>query len=108
MTYLEQMLLAESGEFQGRVRQALVTVALGIFAAKPKAEPLDPIKYAARQTARQTQAKAILSNPASYQRNFSAVIVATEGFPSDADDAAITQRVKAVWNFVAGLEDDAE
>lgn len=108
MNYLEQLRLAENGEFQGRVRQALVTVAVDIFTTPPKLAPADPIKYAARQTGRQALAKNILAQPATYQRNWSAVIVAGKDFTPEATDDEITAAVRKLWNVVAGLEAEAE
>lgn len=108
MTYLEQLKLSESGEFQGRVRQALIVVAVDIFTTPPKANPPDPIRYAARRSARQALAKAVLSNPANYQRNWSAVLVSGKDFVAEATDEELTVAVRRLWNVVAGLEAEAE
>ena len=99
MDFLGQIELAENGEFQARVRQAVITAAIAILADRPANTP-QAIDLHKRRTA---LASKILTDPLSSQRAWSYAIVSNVAIDGDSTDSDIQWTVSAMWNAMAGV-----
>ena len=99
MDFLGQIALAENGEFQARVRQAVITAAIAILADQPANTP-QAIDLHKKRTA---LASRILTDPLSSQRAWSYAIVSNVAINGDSTDGDIQWTVNAMWNAMAGV-----
>lgn len=99
MDFRGQIALAEDGEFQARVRQAMVTAAVHLMGRRPENTP-GAIALHAKQTA---LAHAILVDPLAKQRAWAYVVVANPQISAQSADADIQRTVNAIWNEMAGV-----
>lgn len=105
MEFLGQIELAESGEFQARVRQATITAAVAIMADRPANTP----QAIALHEKRARLAQRLLNDPLGMQRAWAYAVASNVAISAASSDGDIQWTVNAMWNAMAGvvLEADA-
>lgn len=99
MDFLGQIELAESGEFQARVRQAVVTAAVQILADRPENTP----QAIALHGMRAALAHATLVDPVAKQRAWAYAVVSNAAISTESTDSDLQWTVNAMWNAMAGV-----
>lgn len=100
MTLLEQSELAENGEFQARVRQAAITAAVAVVAARPDNTPQAISAHAKRVE----WARRVLNDPTSYQRALAMSVTSNPGLSGAlAPDADIQYTVNSMLDSWSGV-----
>lgn len=99
MDFLGQIELAESGEFQARVRQAVITAALQILADRPINTP----QAIALHGKRAALAHAMLIDPLSKQRAWAYAVASNVAISKDSTDGDLQWTVNSMWNAMAGV-----
>lgn len=103
MTFLEQAMLAEDGEFQARVRQAAITNAVAVLADAPANTP----QAIEAHTKRATFATLILRDPTSHQRALAMSVASNPGLTGGAaPDVDIQYTVNTMWDAWSGVTKD--
>lgn len=105
MDFLGQIELAESGEFQARVRQATITAAVQILADRPANTPQAIVLHGRRAAL----AHATLIDPLAKQRAWAYAVASNVAISPDSNDGDVQWTVNAMWDAMAGvvLEPDA-
>jgi hypothetical protein len=100
MTFLEQAELAENGEFQARVRQAVITSAVAIINDRPANTP----QAIAAHAKRAEWAKRVLNDPTSYQRALAMSVTSNPGLTgAEASDGDIQYTVNTMIDSWSGV-----
>lgn len=99
MDFLGQIALAEDGEFQARVRQAVVTAAVAIMADAPENTP-EAIAVHAKRAA---LANRVLLDPTGLQRAWAYMVVSNPAIDDTATDSDLQWTVSSMWNAMAGV-----
>lgn len=99
MDFLGQIALAENGEFQARVRQAVVTAAVDIMADAPVNTP-QAIAVHAKRAALATR---VLLDPTSLQRAWAYMVVSNPAISAESIDSDLQWTVSSMWNAMAGV-----
>lgn len=99
MDFLGQIELAESGEFQARVRQAVVTAAVEILAARPENTP----QAIALHGKRAALAHSTLIDPLAKQRAWAYAVASNVAISAESTDGDLQWTVNAMWNAMAGV-----
>lgn len=97
--FLGQITLAENGEFQARVRQAVVTAAVQILADRPANNP----QAIALHAKRAALAHAMLADPLAKQRAWAYAVVSNPSIGPESNDGDVQWTVNAMWNAMAGV-----
>ena len=100
MDFLGQIELAENGEFQARVRQAVITAAVVILTDDRPDNTPQAIDLHKKRAA---LASKILTDPLSSQRAWSYAIVSNVAIDEGSTDSDIQWTVNAMWNAMAGV-----
>lgn len=99
MDFLGQIALAEDGEFQARVRQAVITAAVQIMADQPANTP----QAIALHKQRAALAHAMLADPLSKQRAWAYAVASNTSISPESTDNDIAWTVNSMWNAMAGV-----
>jgi uncharacterized protein (DUF736 family) len=99
MDFIGQIALAEDGEFQGRVRQAVVTAAVEIMADQPDNTP----QAIATHAKRAALANRVLLDPVSLQRAWAYMAASNVSISDESTDSDLQWTVNAMWNAMAGV-----
>lgn len=99
MDFLGQIALAENGEFQARVRQAVVTAAVAIMADAPENTP-EAIAVHAKRAA---LANRVLLDPTGLQRAWAYMVVSNPAIDDTSTDSDLQWTVSSMWNAMAGV-----
>lgn len=99
MTFLEQVELAENGEFQARIRQAAITAATAIMADRPANTP----QAIATHALRTRLALDVLRNPTTWARAFAAAVVTNNAVSAQSSDSDLQWTVNSLWDALAGI-----
>lgn len=99
MTFLEQIQLAEDGEFQARVRQAAITAAAQIMADQPDNTPQAIAKHALRTKL----ALDVLRSPSAWARPIAAAVVTNVAISVESTDSDLQWTVNSLWDALAGV-----
>lgn len=99
MDFLGQIELAESGEFQARVRQAVVTAAVQILADRPANTP----QAIALHGKRAALAHSTLIDPLAKQRAWAYAVAANVAISPASNDGDIQWTVNSMWDAMAGV-----
>jgi hypothetical protein len=99
MTFLEQIELAEDGEFQARVRQAAITAAAAIMADQPDNTP----QAIAAHALRAKLALEVLRNPSAWARPIAAAVVTNAAVTAESTDSDLQWTVNSLWDALAGI-----
>jgi hypothetical protein len=99
MTFLEQIEMAEDGEFQARVRQAAITAAAAIMADQPDNTP----QAIAKHSLRAKLALDVLRNPSAWARPIAAAVVTNAAVTAESTDSDLQWTVNSLWDALAGI-----
>jgi hypothetical protein len=100
VTFIEQAMLAEDGEFQARVRQAAITAAVQITAERPANTP----QAIERHAMRAEFGRRVLNDPTSHQRAITMSVVSNPGIVgAAATDNDIQFTVNSMWDAWSGV-----
>lgn len=99
MDFIGQIALAEDGEFQARVRQAVITAAVQILADRPANTP----QAIALHKQRAGLAHSMLADPLAKQRAWAYAVASNTAIAPDSNDGDIQWTVNAMWNAMAGV-----
>lgn len=99
MDFLGQIELAESGEFQARVRQAVITAAIEILADRPANTP----QAIALHAKRAALAHSALIDPLAKQRAWAYAVASNVAISPTSTDSDLQWTVNAMWNAMAGV-----
>lgn len=99
MDFIGQIALAENGEFQARVRQAVVTAAVQIMADAPENTP-QAITVHAKRAALATR---VLLDPTSLQRAWAYMVASNTAIDDTSTDGDLQWTVNSMWNAMAGV-----
>jgi hypothetical protein len=100
MTFLDQAMLAEDGEFQARVRQAGISAAVQVMADRPANTPQAIEAHAARAEF----ARRMLNDPTAHQRALAMSVASNPGIVgAAATDNDIQFTVNSMWDAWSGV-----
>jgi len=104
MNFLEQVELAENGEFQAKVRQAAITAAVQVMNEKSKNTP-QAIEIHKKRAAFAVQ---VLQNPTNWQRPLAMAVVSNVAITPESLDSDVQWTVNEIWNAFAGVSQEPE
>lgn len=99
MNFIGQIALAENGEFQGRVRQGVITAAIEIMAAAPENTPQAIAKHAKRAAL----ASRVLLDPVSLQRAWAYAVASNAAIAAESSDSDLQWTINSMWDAMAGV-----
>ena len=99
MDFRGQIALAEDGEFQARVRQAVVTAAVEIMADAPENTP----QAIALHAKRAALANRLLLDPTALQRAWAYMVASNVSISAESTDSDLQWTVNSMWNAMAGV-----